>query len=231
VSVPGPFPLMFGWATGITVPADTALTYLGDHCGDGQQLLLSQFKDSTNLKALLCALLDGVQDFDNACWQVLTERGLENAVGVQLDGIGQIVGLSRAGWTDAVYRKLLGAQTLVLRSRGRWQDLSAIMAALDVNLTVTELIDLGLAAFRIFVTDQPIGPDITAHDVFNMIVAAKGGGIRFTLQSLASADTDTFTCSDSVTGMDTSTAQGCGDSVGGGTGGHLSSALASTATE
>lgn len=57
--------------------------------------LAYQFTNSPNLKAFLEAFLQQFQDLDVSRLQLLNERYLETAIGVQLDGIGEIVGIDR----------------------------------------------------------------------------------------------------------------------------------------
>lgn len=60
--------------------------------------LLIQFYDSTILKQVLAALVQEVQELSDAIVDTMKLRTLYYAQGVQLDGIGQIVGQSRWGW-------------------------------------------------------------------------------------------------------------------------------------
>ena len=70
-----------------------ALTYQVDHCADGLERLLQQFKDRPRIAALLCAFVRQVQELEDAAWQLLTERHVDAAIGVQLDALGRIVGM------------------------------------------------------------------------------------------------------------------------------------------
>lgn len=78
----------------------------------------------------------GVEDF---AWQVATERDLDNAIGVQLDGLGDILDEPRGGLSDDQYRLFLRAKVLVLKSRGRIEQLIQILEVLGyTDLTITE---------------------------------------------------------------------------------------------
>jgi len=57
--------------------------------------LASQFKDSENLRGMLSAHLLEYEDLDIAYEDLAEDRYLDTAQGVQLDGIGEIVGLPR----------------------------------------------------------------------------------------------------------------------------------------
>ena len=61
----------------------------------GINRLAYQFKDSDKFQDFITAFLEEFQDLYESENQLLTDRYLNTAVGVQLDGIGEIVGLSR----------------------------------------------------------------------------------------------------------------------------------------
>jgi len=62
---------------------------------DALSRLAYQFKDSPSLKATITAFIKDLEDAGIALEQLLSDRWLETAEGVQLDGIGEIVGLKR----------------------------------------------------------------------------------------------------------------------------------------
>lgn len=61
----------------------------------GLRRLAWQFTDSLNFKAFIEAFLSELKELDDSGEQLLLERYLDTAVGAQLDGIGEIVGLPR----------------------------------------------------------------------------------------------------------------------------------------
>lgn len=227
------FPATFPWSFGDSAePAEdlraiegTSLEWVEDHCEEGKALLISQFRDKPRIEGVLCALLDGVQDLHNAIWQVLTERGIDSATGFQLLQLGTIVGLPNTGWGDETYRTLLRAQVLTLRSKGRWQDIAKILAALGITLTLTHFDEPGMAAMRVTL-GEPMDGDVTAEDVFNFIVRAKPAGVRFVLEFPVEELAETFTWADGDT-ADTDALRGWADD-GETLGGYWAGELATT---
>lgn len=70
--------------------------------------LMQQYKGKPNLQAVLTAFIQQIQVFENAAYPVDAGRQLYNgttypAVGTQLDGIGELVGVKRNGLGDAEY--------------------------------------------------------------------------------------------------------------------------------
>lgn len=78
----------------------------------GLSRLAYQFKDSEKFKAFITAFLKEFQELYNSGNQLLTERYLDTAVGIQLDEIGEIVGKERNPKTldDESYRAYIRIQ-------------------------------------------------------------------------------------------------------------------------
>jgi len=232
------FPIGFPWSLGGDALLDgTAIAMAGstlsyerriDACADGLALLLNEFDNKPRLRAIACGLLDGVQDVVNAIWQLYTERWIDTGVGGQLDMTGTVLDMPRGGRGDEVYRAFLRARALVLRSDGSWPALVAVLAALGVTLAalaVTYQAD-SPAAFVVRVRDS-LPTDVTGADLFQMLDAAKLGGVRLTLVAPVAAIERTFRFSDAAAYL-TSSARGFGDAANPGAGGSIAGAYASS---
>ena len=204
----------------------TDLAQVLDHCEDGKALLIGQFR-KPRIEAMACAMLDSVQQLDDAIWQVLVGRSLDAAVGVQLDMIGWFVDLPRRGWTDDAYRLLLGAQILTLRSDGSWPALLGILEVLAVTMTLVRAYDDPPAAGRV-VLGEPLDAAITATDVMGFLSRAKLGGVRLVMEYPVEAIAATFTLSDSDDGTVIDVVLGLGDTDDPGVGGALAGVIASS---
>lgn len=219
---------------GLEVIDGTALAWLESHCEESKSLLISQFR-KPRIEAFLCALMDGVegeggglQEVENALWALLTERWLDTAVGAQLDMIGRIVDLPRAGWLDPVYRVLLGAWILVTGSTGTWPDLVAILDALGIEIALVTLAEPGPATLRI-VLGAPV-ETIDAGLVFAFLRRAKSAAYRFELFFPVVDVASTFTLGDAADALELDDALGFGDATGADVGGYLAGALATLET-
>lgn len=84
-----------------------ALDLTQDHAAIGWGHWLSQFRDGSRLEAVVKALMQPLDNIEAALLQLLNERWLDTAVGKQLDGIGEIVGLPRV-ISDVVYVQFFG---------------------------------------------------------------------------------------------------------------------------
>ena len=78
--------------------------------------LLEQFKDKPNIEALLKGWMKGVQTTEESLLDLLNNRSILTAFGVQLDYIGKIVGIKRGGRSDESYREAIQLQILITTS-------------------------------------------------------------------------------------------------------------------
>ncbi len=187
------------------------------HVAEGLDSLVEQFRRQPKILAFLTSFLNQIQDAENAAFELIDERTLATAVGVQLDGLGSIIGLARGGLTDDQYRLRLQAQILVNRSSGTIPQLLEIIALLDPGvLTLTESFP---AAFIMQVLNITQAPATIAA----LIAAARAAGVRGILHysNVPTGEGFKFSSSDAF---------GSGSSTGfandaGTTGGHFADAL------
>lgn len=87
-------------------------TLIPNHVEQALARLMEQYKGEPNIEAILTALIDQIQDLEDAIFSLDEGRQLYNgstypAVGAQLDGIGALVGALRNGLTDEEYLFLI----------------------------------------------------------------------------------------------------------------------------
>lgn len=118
------------------------------HVEEGLAQLAQQFHDKPVMAAFLTAFLRQVQDLENALFTIPAGNVLDVAVGVQLDGLGSIVGEPRDGRDDDTYRLWIRSRILLNMSSGLAEELYAIFAPL-VAPAVPELEDFYPAALEL----------------------------------------------------------------------------------
>ncbi len=107
---------------------------------EAQAKLIDQFKAHTNIDAIVKALAQQSQELEAAAFEVLLDTLLATAVGEQLDGIGRVLTVERAGRNDTDYRTRLLAQVLLNKSSGAIPEIVALATALGVtDLTLNEV--------------------------------------------------------------------------------------------
>ena len=75
-----------------SLPVPVNPYYISDHCERSLALLIEQFKPATELKKLICAIVDQLQITEDEANKLILFRSINNSQVVQLDGVGSIVG-------------------------------------------------------------------------------------------------------------------------------------------
>ena len=94
----------------------------------GLSRLLWQWEDSPLLRGMLESYLTAGQEIEDAFFQLLSERGINEAIGAQLDVLGDIVGEARQGREDDKYRLAILSRGLINNSNGTPEELLEIVA-------------------------------------------------------------------------------------------------------
>lgn len=105
------------------------LTQKTNHVAEALDNLLEQFKGKDIFARVITSYIEQVQDLEDAAFSTYFGRMLSNAVGAQLDGLGDVVGEERGGKDDDAYRIAIRARILVNISNGTPEDIIGILAA------------------------------------------------------------------------------------------------------
>lgn len=89
----------------------------------GLKRLLEQFRDSPNITKILTVYLSAIQKLEDTSFQLLEERNVHDAVGVNLDNIGKLVLEPRRGRTDEEYRVAILLRIAIFSSVATPEDL------------------------------------------------------------------------------------------------------------
>ena len=176
----------------------TVTPKITDHAVRGLAILLSQFIDAPNLRAIAEILLDQVQELEDAIIEVRDDTTLDNSIGAQLDQWGKLLGVPRDGLTDAKYRKLVKVIIDAYRSGGNPQNITAVLSVLADDAPV-EYTPLFPANFMLgIVTDTPPAADELARWL-DLVLSMRPAGVG--LGALAQIPTGAFRF-DSGPGLD-----------------------------
>ena len=77
---------------------------------NAQNRLLEQDKQREKTTKLVASIVSEVQEVENAMYDVYTNCGVYTAIGAQLDVVGLLVGETRTGRTDDIYRTAILAR-------------------------------------------------------------------------------------------------------------------------
>lgn len=146
------------------------------HVDQGLSLLLAQFKGRPRIQAWAKAYLRQCQLLEDAIYDVLIQRLIDNAVGVQLDTIGKIVGELRSGMNDATFKIFITARIRINRSRGNTEDVLDVVAIITTTtLRFREYRPACLYMEFLAITDRD--PVL----IFRELHETKAGGVKLTV--------------------------------------------------
>jgi len=160
-----------------------AIAYKDNHATEALANLVSQFQGKTYLAGVLTAFVNQIQELENVCFELLSQRWLDNAEGAQLDGFGSIVGEAREGRTDDDYRLAIQARILLNLSSGTPEDIIALARALTDGSSVL-LAQYFPAYFTVEIL-EPLASAAIAEKIASFIEEASpagvGSGLIYTL--------------------------------------------------
>ena len=160
------------------------VTAITTHAVDGKARL-GWALQKPRLLAVVGALLDRYQLIEDLLHQILLLSWLEDAVGVLLDEIGDLVGQPRNGGAypngeaDAVYRRRIGARIVANSSGGTVEDVIQVCQAwLGTNCVKVHCADVPEASINVTVQ---VTVDLTTDEAATLaefLVATKLGGVQ-----------------------------------------------------
>lgn len=180
-----------------------------------------------NWVKLLQCFLGPVQDLENAFQQLLVDRTVDRAYGVQLDVIGRIVGQLRAGMADDVYRRYIRARISVNRSKGTVADVLKVadLVVFDDDAYM-HAIQYGTAGLHLVIEDVVIDDADLITALVLMLRDTVSAGVRIVVETWPLDEVDMFVLDDELGTIDASEGKGWGDEITPADGGGLAGAAA-----
>lgn len=151
------------------------LTKNTDYAGDTAARLVEKLKRDSHSN-FLATFAAELQEFETAAFEVLLDRWLETAEGVQLDGLGQIIGRERLGTDDDTYRLLLKAQILINLSSGTIPQILEIIPKVIPAISL-EFVSEFPAGFTLVADDEPLDAGV-GPIIADILTSATAGGVR-----------------------------------------------------
>lgn len=153
------------------------ITKIEDHAEQGEALLLAQFRDRPRIKALLYSYLRRVQELEDAAFDVLVGRLIDEATGYLLEVLGRIVGQANEGsWDDDTYRLFIKARIRANQSNGHGDDVIDVLNLVEsADFVLSEVYPA--AMFVDFATP----PDADPLILIELARLAKGAGVQLQL--------------------------------------------------
>lgn len=163
-----------------------SITKITTHNANAIARLLYQYRDSTKLQSLITALYGTqVQEIEDAVYGLTGRLDIDTASGIQLDGIGSIVGQSRLGLDDFFYRIFLKARIGKNVSEGDIERILSVWKLFDPDATSINLQENFPAEVAIVSNAPILGADYLMTDGGDYIVTDGGDYIMCSLTSYA----------------------------------------------
>ena len=164
-----------------------SITQITDYEDRAEGRLLEQYANKPRLVAWIRSYAAEVQELEDAAFDVLLLRLLDNAANAQLDTLGRIVREDRKERTDAVYRKFISARIKANRSTGHGSEVMAILRILTDSLYTFDEVQPATMVFEL-----ASAPDVDVYQMFQMLRDAKAGGVGLNLTAPTNSTPFTF---------------------------------------
>jgi hypothetical protein len=177
-----------------SVTPSTEGTYaLNDqHVLEGINHLIEFFRQGPRNQAALEAVLDQVQELENALWTFYSSFDPDTATGKALELLGRLVGEPQLGRSDDEYRAAIRVRVLVNASDGKpaqlYEIANGIFSWFDTPPTV-RMYESYPATIDVELTGD-MG-DVTLETVYRLLEQAKAGGVKLGV-TYAHVDADEF---------------------------------------
>lgn len=167
--------------------------HVTDHVTRALARVIQQYKGLPKIEGLIAAHAAQAQEVEDALWDLGTKRYLDDAEGVQLDRLGEVLVEPRGALLDAQYSLVLAARIRMLRSSGTVEDILAVMRCVLPTQTLA-LIQWYPAAFTLDVHEQIDAEDV---DILARILRrSRAAGVRGQMIYTLSDPDETFLFAD-----------------------------------
>jgi len=139
-----------------------------------------------NIRKVLRILIAPYQDLENVFQQMLMSRVIDDAIGVQLDMLGRIVGQQREGFDDEDYRRMLRARIAANKTGAIEHVLKVARLTLNDSDAYLHVTHIDNATMVLKIEDVATAADVAAL-VMRMAKLAVAGGVRLVLEYGVSA--------------------------------------------
>jgi hypothetical protein len=159
---------------------DEMYLYNSDYEGQIKGRQIWQYKDQEIFDKLLEAYAETRQEYEDVGHQLLIERSLSDAEGVNLDRLGEFYNVPRNGQPDGVYRDLIITASARLQAGGQIEILLNALRLLAKNLNVA-LVQAFPATILMYIFVGVFGQTPDPVAVNTVMQATKAAGVQLTI--------------------------------------------------
>lgn len=98
-----------------------------DYAADAGSLMLEQFRLKPKFRTWFDIHSAFATELESQALTIMDQRGLEAALGIQLDALGALLGIERHGYSDSDYRIFLRARCAVIASGSHVESIAAVL--------------------------------------------------------------------------------------------------------
>lgn len=151
------------------------MIYIPDHVARGLANILSQFRNAGRLRAFAEAILEEVQEAEDALADLAVALTVDGANGAQLDLMGALLGERRDALDDLWYRRFIRARAQIRRCQGTPEEVTAIAATITQGpVTYSPAYPAG---YRLNVAPSPALTDVLRARLKARILEATPAGV------------------------------------------------------
>lgn len=164
------------------------MNFIYDHITRALDRLIEQYKNKPKMSGYISALVKQVQLLESSSEELFDDNDIDNSIGAQLDGYGNIVGLPRViGQDDDTYRALIKLKVIQNLNEGTAEE---VIAAAKFFLSDPSILyfEVYPAAINIYTT--VVLDDISAVRIRSQIAKFVPAGVSLDL--LGYYDQNTF---------------------------------------
>jgi hypothetical protein len=167
---------------------------IADHVTEALERDPDWLRERPRFEALLRSWTEPVNQLESAGWALYFGRGIDNAVGAQLDGLGDILHRPRNEANDTRYRIVLKAQIFALFvAIGCPDDYLRLINLLETDPPPVELLDHSYPAESVLVLgDETETPSDLLWEMLNLV---RDLGVRLVMDYPTVDPDDTFSFS------------------------------------
>lgn len=148
-----------------------------NHFHEGLVRLIPPFWGKPRIAAFLQSFLDRVTDLEDAAWDVLEARTIDNADATRLTVLGRVVGQPNFGWDTETYRLVIRGKIRTSRSRALSDDIIEVMRLITQTTMPVRIEHFAPATMWTILTEPvPTTNEIVA--LRYLLPKARGAGIR-----------------------------------------------------
>lgn len=148
-----------------------------NHFHEGLLKLVPPFWGKPRIAAFLQSFLDRVTDLEDAAWDVLEARTIDNADATRLAVLGRVVGQPNFGWDTETYRAVIRGRIRTARSRALTDDIIEVVRLITQTTLPVRVEHFAPATVWTILTEP--APTTNELDALEYLLPkARGAGIR-----------------------------------------------------